>query len=89
MARTNLPAADCGVVCARGCRSRQHRSSHRRIAQQQLRRTVLIALASLWAEYEGHQPHAPWSLYLAVMVLVPATAVGYLLPLPGTRKVQA
>ena len=50
---------------------------------------ITIVLVSVLAWLESHQPRPVWSLDLAMLVLAPATALGYLLPLPGTRKVGA
>ena len=50
---------------------------------------VLIVLITVWAWLEGDLRRPLWSLDQALLLLAPATALGYLLPLPGTRKVQA
>lgn len=50
---------------------------------------ILIVLFTIWAWLESHLRAPLWSLDLALVVLAPATALGYLLPLPGSRKVDA
>ena len=50
---------------------------------------VLIVLVTVWAGLGGDLRRPLWSLEQTLLLLAPFAALGYLLPLPGTRKVQA